>query len=163
MGKMNNWKDLVLPPTLFAKMAPPERGQVVGGRYPFTGAAMVTESVAAGKLRRVAYAQPTRAVGYQSAIMHGQPNGRMPDIGPSHAVAAVRRDEEIIARPQDARLHLTLEQKTGRPGEKQHPFGPVLVVPGLGRARLPGGNDALDAQIVSGEECNYLLGVETFG
>jgi hypothetical protein len=32
------------------KWAPPKRGQVVGGRYPFTGRVMVTESGPDGKL-----------------------------------------------------------------------------------------------------------------
>jgi hypothetical protein len=52
-GKMNNQKDLVLLCGVgTAKMAPPERGQVVGGRYPFAGVAMVTESGRRRKLRR---------------------------------------------------------------------------------------------------------------
>src|SRR5262249_31092524 len=52
-GKMNNLKDLwATSGRRPAKMAPPKRGQVVGGRYPFTGAVMVTESGTRGKLRR---------------------------------------------------------------------------------------------------------------
>ena len=43
-----------------AKMAPPERGQVVGGRYPFTGDAMVTESGRRRKFERAAMHSYTR-------------------------------------------------------------------------------------------------------
>src|SRR5207302_1936436 len=64
------------------------------------------------------------------------------------------------ARPQDARLRLVLEQKAGRAGQHQHPFGPRLVVPEAGRARLTGRNDALDAQVLVCYQRDYLLGVE---
>src|SRR5262249_51802171 len=144
-------------------MAPPERGQVVGGRYPFTGAAIVTESGMDRKLSVSPVHNENAPAALNSAIVHGEPNSRTLGIGPGDAVATVRRDVNIIARPQNARLRLALERQAGRPRQNQPPFGPALVVPETGRARLPGGDDALDAQIVAGEKRNYLLGVETFG
>lgn len=75
----------------------------------------------------------------------------------------MRRDEKIIARPQDARLRLAFDQEPGRPGKHQHPLGPVLVVPEPGRARVSGRNDALDPQVFGREQRDYLLGVEVPG
>src|SRR5580700_10588389 len=68
-----------------------------------------------------------------------------------------------VARPQHARLRLPLDQQAGRPGDQQHPFGPVLVVPEPGRACLAGRDDPLDAQVFGSEQFDRLLGGEACG
>jgi len=95
--------------------------------------------------------------------VHGEPYRRMLGVGPRHAVAAVRRNDEIIARPQDARLCFLLEQKAGRAGNEQHPLGPFLVVPEAGCTSLPGRDDALDAQVLVRNERVYLFRVDPLG
>ena len=90
---------------------------------------MVTESGTREKLCRAICAQ-LRAGGVGK--VRGEPYRRMLGVGPRYAVAAVRRNDEIIARPQDARLCFILEQKAGRAGNEQHPLGPFLVVPEAG-------------------------------
>jgi hypothetical protein len=45
--------------------------------------------------------------------MHGKPDCRLTWIGPSHAMARVRRDMDIVAAPKHAGYGLAIEQNTG--------------------------------------------------
>ena len=85
-------------------------------------------------------------------VKYGEPHGRLGRIGPLDPVAPVRRDVEPVAGAEHAVVRLVGEAQPRRPREQHHPLGLGLVVPEPGRAPLPAGDDALDAQPRCGEK-----------
>src|SRR5271170_458934 len=75
-------------------------------------------------------------------------------------MADVRRDFEVAAGRQNSRLLLPLDPHARRAAQNDEPFGPVLIVPEAGRARLPGRDDPFDAGAGQLGEDRGLLDVE---
>ncbi len=61
--------------------------------------------------------------------MKGKPDGFSPSLRPFNPVACMGRDEEIIARLQNANVPLAIKVQTSASGEKYDPLIPILVVP----------------------------------
>jgi len=85
-------------------------------------------------------------------VRHGEPHGRLGRIGPLDPVAPVRPDVEPVAGTEHAVVRLVGEAQPRRAREQHHPLGLRLIVPEPGRAPLPAGDDALDAQPRRGKQ-----------
>ncbi len=82
-----------------------------------------------------------------SRIMQGQPHRGPGRVGPFYPVAAMGRDEEVVARPQHP-VRSTFEAQAGAAPEEQHPLVGLLIIPFPRRSRLAPGHDALQPKIM---------------
>ncbi len=78
--------------------------------------------------------------------VQGKPDRLRSRRGPFHAVARMRRNENIIAGVKHKGLGLALEEKRGCPGCQHDPFVPVLVIPLPRRRCLSTRHDALQPE-----------------
>ena len=78
--------------------------------------------------------------------MHRQPDARRLRVRRLDPVATMGRDGHPVAGAQNAGLSLVLETQHGGAAQQHHPFGLGLILPMAFSARLPGRDDALDAQ-----------------
>ena len=83
--------------------------------------------------------------------MHGEPDGRLACIRPFDAVSDMGRDFEPVAGYENAGLGIAVDQHGRRARDHADPFAFRLVVPEALRARLPGRDDAFDADAGAGE------------
>jgi hypothetical protein len=78
--------------------------------------------------------------------MEREPDGRLRRVGPLDAVAAARRNQEVIARAQRDRRGVALEAEAGAAAQQDDPLVAVLLVPAPGRRRVAPRDDALEAE-----------------
>lgn len=72
--------------------------------------------------------------------MDGQPDCGLFVIGPGDPMTAMGGDVDPVARLQAAGRGFVVKLQLSRTGEQHHPFGLVLIVPEIRRARLSGRN-----------------------
>ncbi len=89
-------------------------------------------------------------------VIDAEPDGCLGRMGPLHPVLKVRRDVDVIPRPQmDAFLYPGIrcdEDQDGLSLHQQYPFVFILIEPLSGRGLLPLGEDALDTNIVGTDQ-----------
>ena len=76
---------------------------------------------------------------------------------------AMSWDGEAIAGPHVQRRNITFQKHLGLPFKYHDPFSLLLVVPVIRGARLPMGDDPLDAQVLAPSEDFDYFGGEIFG